>query len=66
MSVGNGTEFVTKNGNISGILAGELNDYSVTCTVKKGNTNLPESKDGGEKTLAVDCNNGDVNIEFSA
>lgn len=66
MSVGNGAEFVTKNGNISGILAGELNDYSVTCTVKKGNTNLPESKDGGEKTLAVDCNNGDVNIEFSA
>ncbi|HIQ66130.1 MAG TPA: DUF4097 family beta strand repeat protein [Candidatus Coproplasma stercoravium] len=66
MSVGNGAEFVTKNGNISGILAGELNDYSVTCTVKKGSTNLPENKDGGEKTLAVDCNNGDVNIEFSA
>ena len=31
---------------------------------KKGDSNLPENKDGGEKTLKVYSNNGDVNIEF--
>lgn len=32
--------------------------------MKKGESNLPVNKDGGEKTLVVSGNNGDVNIEF--
>ena len=31
---------------------------------KKGDSNLPDSKDGGEKELNVFANNGDINVEF--
>ncbi len=33
--------------------------------VKKSETSLPENKPGGSKTLAVDCNNGDVEVEIA-
>lgn len=62
--VGLGASFTAKNGNIVGSLVGGWDDFSISCTVKKGESNLPESKPGGEKSLAVDCNNGDVAIEF--
>ena len=32
--------------------------------IKKGESNLPDNKDSGEKALNVSSNNGDVNIEF--
>lgn len=62
--VGTEASFTAKNGNIVGSLVGGWDDFSISCTVKKGESNLPESKPGGEKSLAVDCNNGDVAIEF--
>lgn len=62
--VGTEASFTAKNGNIAGSLVGGWDDFAISCTVKKGETNLPESKPGGEKSLAVDCNNGDVAIEF--
>lgn len=31
---------------------------------KKGESNLPENIEGGEKTLTVSSNNGDVEIGF--
>ena len=62
--VGAEASFAAKNGNIVGSLVGGWDDFSISCTVKKGESNLPESKPGGEKSLAVDCNNGDVAIEF--
>ena len=62
--VGTEASFAAKNGNIVGSLVGGWDDFSISCTVKKGESNLPESKPGGEKSLAVDCNNGDVAIEF--
>lgn len=62
--VGLGASFTAKNGSIAGSLVGGWDDFSISCTVKKGESNLPESKPGGEKSLAVDCNNGDVAIEF--
>lgn len=62
--VGTEASFTAKNGNIAGSLVGGWDDFSISCTVKKGESNLPESKPGGEKSLAVDCNNGDVAIEF--
>ena len=36
----------------------------VNLEIKKGESNLPNNKDSGEKTLNVSSNNGDVNIEF--
>ena len=62
--VGTEASFAAKNGNIAGSLVGGWDDFAISCTVKKGESNLPESKPGGEKSLAVDCNNGDIAIEF--
>lgn len=53
-----------KNGSISGTVSGSYDDYAITCTVKKGDTNLPESKEGGSKKLTVTANNGDVELEI--
>ena len=53
-----------KNGTVAGSLLGGWDDFSISCTVKKGESNLPERKEGGEKSLSVDCNNGDVDIEL--
>lgn len=53
-----------KNGNIVGSVLGGWDDFSITCQIKKGESNLPEHKEGGEKTLTVECNNGDVDISF--
>ena len=39
-------------------------DFSMDVDIKKGECNLPTEKTGGEKTLSVSENNGDVNIEF--
>lgn len=53
-----------KNGDISGTVVGSYDDFSIQSEIKKGKSNLPDNKDGGEKTLNVFANNGDVNIEF--
>lgn len=53
-----------KNGDISGTIAGSYDDFSIQSEIKKGESNLPDNKDGGEKKLNVSGNNGDVNIEF--
>ena len=42
------------------VLDPELPEY----TEAPGESNLPDQKDGGKKTLNVSSNNGDVNIEF--
>ena len=52
-----------KNGDINGSIIGGYDDFSIHCDIKKGNSNLPNI-DGGDKTLDVSCNNGDVNISF--
>ena len=62
--VGTEASFTAKNGNIAGSLVGGWDGFAISCTVKKGESNLPESNPGGEKSLAVACNNGDVAIEF--
>ena len=54
-----------KNGNITGTILGSYDDYAITCNVKKGESSLPENKTGGSKTLSVDCNNGDVEVEIA-
>ncbi len=64
ITVGNALSLNTKNGNITGSLIGGWDDFSIKCTIKKGNSNLPAEKNGGEKSLNTNCNNGDINIEF--
>ena len=65
ISAGSSVTLSAKNGNITGTIVGSWDDYAITCNVKKGETSLPESKTGGSKTLAVDCNNGDVEVEIA-
>lgn len=64
LDVGSALTLNVKNGNISGTVAGSYDDFSIQSEIKKGESNLPDQKDGGEKTLNVSGNNGDVNIEF--
>ena len=55
-----------KNGDISGTVIGSYDDFAIQSEIKKGDSNLPDNKDSGDKTLKVSSNNGDVNIEFVA
>lgn len=65
MYVGKEINLTIKDGNISGKVDGTWDDFAMYCTVKKGNCNLPDNKPQGDKTIKVDCNNGDVNIDIS-
>ncbi|HIT33958.1 MAG TPA: DUF4097 family beta strand repeat protein [Candidatus Faecousia intestinigallinarum] len=62
LDVGKALALTAKNGNISGTVAGSYDDFSIVTEIKKGESNLPEKKENGEKTLTVSCNNGDVDI----
>ena len=64
LDVGTGLSLTVKNGNIAGTVAGSYEDFSNQWEGKKGDSNLPEYKDGGAKTLQVSSNNGDVKVEF--
>ena len=64
LSVSRSASFTVKNGDITGTLAGGWDDFSIECTIKKGESNLPESKPGGNRSLNVICNNGDVSVSF--
>lgn len=50
--------------NVTGSTLGGWDDFSIACEIKKGESNLPERKEGGEKSLTVNCNNGDIDIRF--
>lgn len=65
LSVEAALSLAAKNGDISGTVVGGYDDFSMRTSVKKGENNLPERKDGGEKTLIADCNNGDIDIAFT-
>ena len=64
LDVENAINLTVKNGDISGAILGSYDDFAIQSEVKKGESNLPDSKDGGEKTLNVSNNNGNINIEF--
>lgn len=61
---GQSLSFTAKNGNITGSVIGGWDDYNISCTIKKGESNLPASKPDGAKSLIANCNNGDIQIEF--
>ena len=64
LDVGNIIFLNTKNGDILGTVIGSYDDFSIQSKIKKSESNLPDNKDSGEKTLNVSSNNGDINIEF--
>lgn len=64
LNVGTALTLFVKNGDISGTLVGNYNDFAIRSEVKKGKSNLPERKEGGARDLHVSGNNGDVHIEF--
>ena len=64
LDVGNTLTLTAKNGDISGAVIGSYDDFAIQSEIKKGDSNLPDNKDSGDKTLKVSSNNGDVNIEF--
>lgn len=64
LNAGKAIRLEAKNGNISGEIVGGYDDYAITCTIKKGESNLPSKKEGGDKTLEVSNNNGDIDLSF--
>lgn len=64
LNVGNALTLTVKNGDISGAIVGSYDDFAIESEIKKGESNLPGNKEGGEKTLNVNSNNGNINIEF--
>ena len=66
LDVGNTLTLTAKNGDISGTVVGSYDDFAIQSEIKKGDSNLPDNKDSGDKTWKVSSNNGDVNIEFAA
>ena len=65
LDVGTALTLNVKNGDVSGTVLGSYDDFAIRAEVKSGVSSLPESKDGGVKTLNVTATNGDVNVEIS-
>ena len=61
VDVGNALSLTVKDGDISGTVIGSYDDFAIQTEIKKGESNLP-NKEGGEKTLNVSSNNGNVNV----
>lgn len=64
LNVENAVNLTVKNGDIFGTIVGNYEDFAIQTEIKKGESNLPDNKDGEEKTLTVSGNNGDVSIAF--
>lgn len=64
LDVKNSLSLTVKNGDIEGTVIGSYDDFSIQSDIKKGESNLPDTKSGGDKMLNVSGNNGDVSIEF--
>lgn len=64
LDTGNALSLTVKNGDISGTVIGGYDDFMIQSEVKKGTSNLPNNKEGGEKMLHVSCNNGNISIHF--
>ncbi len=62
----NTISLTAKNGDITGSIVGSYDEYAISCEIKKGESNLPSTKENGTKTLTVSNNNGNIDIEFVA
>lgn len=65
LDVGNALYLTVRNGDISGTVAGSYDNFTIQTDIKKGESNLPDNKADGEKTLNVSVKNGNVDIEFN-
>ena len=63
LSAGKAIALTAKDADITGSVTGGWDDYTIKVTIKKGESNLV-NKDGGEKTLTVNCNNGNIDIDL--
>ena len=64
LDAGNTISLETKNGNINGTILGSYDDFTIESFAKSGENSLPESKEGGNKTLKVYTNNGDIQMDI--
>lgn len=64
LDIGDSLTLNAKNGDIYGAVIGSYDDFAIQSSIKKGDSNLPDHKDSGEKALNVSCNNGNVDIEL--
>lgn len=64
VAVDEALKLTTKNGHIKGTIIGSYDAFSIASNASKGENNLPETKSSGDKTLNVNTNNGDINLEF--
>lgn len=64
VNVGNAIDLKAKNGDIKGTIIGGWDDFSILCTIKKGDCNLPLNKENGTKSFVANCNNGNIQIDF--
>lgn len=60
----NTISLTAKNGDITGSIIGSYDEYIISCDIKKGESNLPSTKENGTKTLVASNNNGNIEIEF--
>lgn len=65
LDVGESIQVTAKNGDVAGMIQGGYDDFAISCSVKKGDCNLPEKKEAGDKSFDLSLNNGDANITFS-
>lgn len=52
-------------GSISGTLAGTMTDYTIRSSVSTGSNSLPETLDGGARTLNADTTTGSIRLSFA-
>lgn len=64
LNVESSVNLSAKNGNIGDTIVGGYDDFSISCSIKKGESSLPAEKESGAKKLTVSMNNGDVDIDF--
>lgn len=64
IDAGKALTIAAKNGDITGTIVGSYDLFSISCEIKKGECNLPLEKIDGEKSLKLNCNNGNINIDF--
>lgn len=64
LNAGKAITLETKNGDVNGSIVGAYDDFTISTQIKKGKSNLPESKGGGAKELTVSVNNGDIGLEL--
>lgn len=64
LRAGGAISLSAKNGGIQGAIWGRYEEYSIDCTIKKGNSNLASHPREDGTPLVLSANNGDITIEF--